>query len=148
MSTLDPGTITALGALAGSAIGALSSVATTWFTQHRQEQTQRHNQEASRRERLFGEFIDQASQTFLDAIVQDGLDTPAKLIPMYATLSKLRLFATPSTISAAEAVLERIIETYHSPPISLQAKNAEGMATRDIVRAFAEACRLELADLR
>ena len=148
MSILEPATVSALSALAGSAIGALASVATTWFTQHHQEHAQRHNQEASRRERLFGEFIDQASQTFLDAIVQDGLDTPAKLIPMYATLSKLRLFATPSTISAAEAVLERIIETYQSPPISLHAKNAEGMATRDIVRAFAEACRPELTDLR
>ena len=93
-------------------------------------------------------MIEQASQTFLDAIVQDGLDTPAKLISMYATLSKLRLFAAPSTISAAEAVLERIIDTYQSPPTSLQAKNAEGMATQDIVRAFAEACRPELTDLR
>ena len=148
MSTLDPATLSALSALAGSAIGALASVATTWFTQHHQEHAQRHNQEASRRERLFGEFIDQASQTSLDAIVQDGLDTPAKLIPMYATLSKLRLFATPSTISAAEAVLERVIETYQSPPISLHAKSEEGMATRDIVRAFAEACRPELTDLR
>ena len=148
MSILEPATVSALSALAGSAIGALASVATTWFTQHHQEHAQRHNQEASRRERLFGEFIDQASQTFLDAIVQDGLDTPAKLIPMYATLSKLRLFAAPSTISAAEAVLERIIDTYQSPPTSLQAKNAEGMATQDIVRAFAEACRPELTDLR
>ena len=48
--------------------------------------------------------FDEAS-TFVDAIVQDGLDTPAKLIPMYAKLSRLRLFAAPSTISAAEAVL-------------------------------------------
>jgi hypothetical protein len=148
MSTLEPATISALSALAGSAIGALASVATTWFTQHHQEHAQRHNQEASRRERLFGEFIDQASQTLLDAIIQDGLDTPAKLIPTYATLSKLRLFARPRTISAAEAVLERIIETYQSPPISLHGKNSEGMATRDIVRAFAEACRPELTDLR
>ena len=148
MSAFDPGTISAFSALAGSAIGALASVATTWFTQHHQEHAQRHNQEASRRERLFGEFIEQASQTSLEAIVQDGLDTPAKLIPTYATLSKLRLFATPGTIRAAEAVLERIIESYQSPPISLHAKTEEGMATRDIVRAFAEACRLELTELR
>ena len=72
MSTLEPATISALSALAGSAIGALASGATTWFTQHHQEHAQRHNQEASRRERLFGEFIDQASQTYLDAMVQDG----------------------------------------------------------------------------
>ena len=144
---MDPATITAVSALAGSAIGALASVATSWLTQHRQNRMHRLEQWASRRERLFGEFIEQASQTSLEAIVQDGLDTPAKLIPMYATLSKLRLFATPSTISADEAVLERIIETYQSPPTSLDAKTEEGMATRDIVRAFAEACRQELTEL-
>ena len=147
MSTLDPATISALSALAGSAIGALASVATTWFTQHHQEHTQRHNQEASRRERLFGEFIDQASKTYADGMVQERLDDPAKLVPMYATINKLRLFASPATIGTAEAVLDGIVETYEAPPSALKAHNSNG-AARDILRAFAEACRAELTDLR
>ncbi len=61
--------LSALSALAGSAIGALASLATTWLTQSYQDRTQRAAQEASRRERLFGEFIDQASKLFGEALI-------------------------------------------------------------------------------
>ncbi len=145
--TMNPATLSALSALAGSAIGALASVATTWLTQHHQDQTQRRNQEASRRERLFGEFIDQASKTYADGMIQERLDDPVKLVPMYATINKLRLFAKPATIRSAEAVLDGIVETYAAPPSALKPHNADG-AARDILRDFADACRAELTDLR
>jgi hypothetical protein len=144
---MDPATISAFSALAGSAIGALASVATTWLTQHHQNHMQRHNQEASHREQLFGEFIDQASKTYADGIVQERLDDPTKLVPMYATINKLRLFATQGTIEAAGSVLERIVETYESPPTALEARNAR-IAAHDILRTFAESCRAELIHLR
>lgn len=145
---MNPAYIPALSALAGSAIGALASVATTWLSQVHQDRVQQLDREASRRERLFAEFIDQASQVFVDAMVQDRLDDPAKLVPMYASMSKLRLFATPRTIGAAEAVLESILKTYEAPPASPQATKAEGLAAHDILRAFAESCRAELTALR
>ena len=47
-----PATISAFSALAGSAIGALASLATTWLTQQHQDHRQRLEQEASRRERF------------------------------------------------------------------------------------------------
>ena len=144
---MNPATLSAVSALAGSAIGALASVATTWLTQHHQDQTQRRNQEASRRERLFGEFIDQASKTYADGMIQEQLDDPVKLVPMYATINKLRLFAKPDTIMAAEAVLDGIVETYAAPPSGLKPHNSSD-AARDILREFADACREELADLR
>ena len=145
--TMDPATISAFSALAGSAIGALASVATTWLTQHHQDHMQRHSQEASHRELLFSEFIDQASKTYADGIVQERLDDPAKLVPVYATINKLRLFATQGTIEAARSVLERIVETYESPPPVLEARTAR-MAAHDILRAFADSCRAELSHLR
>ena len=144
---MNPATLSALSALAGSAIGALASVATTWLTQHQQDKTQRRNQEASRREHLFGEFIDQASKTYADGMIQERLDDPVKLVPMYATINKLRLFAKSATIRAAEAVLDGIVETYEAPPSALKPHNSAG-AARDILHAFAEACRAELTDLR
>ena len=52
--TMNPATISALSALAGSAIGALASVATTWLTHRHQGHMQRLMQEGSRRERVFG----------------------------------------------------------------------------------------------
>ena len=145
--TMDPATITAVSALAGSAIGALASVATSWLTQHRQNRMQRLEQEASRRERLFGEFIDQASRAYADGIVQERLDDPAKLVPMYTAISKLRLFAMPGTIGAAEAVLEHVVTTYETTSSALEARNSR-VAAHDILRAFAEACRAELTSVR
>ena len=144
---MNPATISAVSALSGSAIGALASVATTWLTQHHQDHMQRLKQEASRRERLFGEFIDQASRAYADGVVQDRLDDPTKVVPMYTAMSKLRLFATPGAIGAAEAVLDHVLETYETPSTASDARNSR-VAAHDILRAFAEACRAELALLR
>ena len=144
---MDPATISAASALAGSAIGALASVTTSWLTQHSQSRAQRLSQEGSRRERLFSEFVDQASQTYADGMVHESLDGPAKLVPLYATINKLRLFATPDTVRAAEAVLDGIVDTYHAPPSALR-DNHSSVAAHDILQTFAESCRSELRDLR
>ena len=144
---MEPATISAVSALAGSGIGALASVTTTWLTQHFQSRAQRLSQEGSRRERLFGDFVDQASQNYADGITHEQLDEPTKLVPLYATINKLRLFATPDTVRAAEAVLEEIVETYQAPPSTLQEKSSS-VAAHDILRTFAESCRIELEALR
>ena len=144
---MDSGTISAVSALAGSAIGALALVVTSWFTQHSQGRAQRLSQEASRRERLFSDFVDQASKTYADGMIQESLNDPAKLAPMYAAINKLRLFATRETISAAEAVMGGILHTYDEPVLAM--KTAEtNIAAHDILREFAESCRAELEELR
>jgi hypothetical protein len=66
---MNPATLSALAALLGSAIGALASLATTWLTQHYQDRVQRRAQEIARRERMFCEFITQASKLYADALV-------------------------------------------------------------------------------
>ncbi|MGL4968489.1 MAG: hypothetical protein ACRC67_45175 [Inquilinus sp.] len=140
---MDTAYISALSALAGSAIGAMASFATTWLTQRHQDHADRLSKEASRRERLFGEFIEQASKIYGDALLLDHLDDPAKLVPVYATLNKLRLFATPRSIAAAEAVLDRLLETYALPPDELK-EPAWDKETHDILRDFTQFCRAEL----
>jgi hypothetical protein len=145
--TMDPATISAFSALSGSAIGAMASFATTWLTQNHQDHMKRLDKEGSRRERLFAEFIDQASKAYADGVIQERLDDPAKLVPMYATVNKLRLFARPVTIEAAEAALASIVKTYGTPSSGLEMLKSE-VAGHDILRNFAESCRLELTHLR
>ena len=103
---------------------APSSVATTWPTQHHQDNAQRLEQEGSRRERLFGEFIDEASKAYADGVIQERPHDPAKLAPMYTAMNKVRLFGTPGTIGAAEAVLEHVVETYETSSSALEARNS------------------------
>ena len=109
---MDPSSLSAISALAGSAIGALASVATTWLTQRFQGQEKRLGQQSSRRERLFSDFLDQASKTYADGMTQECLDDPAKLVPLYATMNKLRLVAKPQTVAAAQAVMEDILRAH------------------------------------
>ena len=148
MSTLDPATISALSALAGSAIGALASVTTTWLTQHHQDHTQRRNQEASRRERLFGEFIDQASKTYADGMVQERLDDPAKLVPMYATIEQASPLCHASHDPCCRGSAGRHHRDIRGASVCSESRTIRHGAARDILHEFAEACRAELTDLR
>jgi hypothetical protein len=144
---MNTATISAVSALAGSGIGALASVATSWLTQHFQSREKRLSQEVSRRERVFVSFVDQASQTYAHGMVQEGLDDPSRLVPLYATINKLRLFATKDTVRAAEKVLDAVVHAYHAPGAALKADNSN-VAAHDILRTFAELCRAELKALR
>jgi hypothetical protein len=141
---VDAAYLSALSALSGSAIGALASLTTTWLTQRYQDRSQRLAQERARRERIFGEFMDQASQMFADALSHTPLEDPARLVPLYATIGKLRLFASERTIAAADAAMARIVETYYLPNLDFTARPSPKYEDFDILRDFTEACRAEL----
>ena len=140
---MDPGNIAALSALFGSAIGALASLGTSWFTHHYQNERQRAVREHVRRERIFVEFIDLASKNFVEALLQTAIEDPAKFIPLYATIGKLRLFASARTVEAAEQVMNRLVATYYAPKLDFHAR-PEVDRSIDILREFAESCRAEL----
>jgi len=143
---VNPANLAALAALFGSAIGALASLATAWFTHRHQEENRRLIHENARRERLFVEFIDLASKAFLEALVKTGIEHPSTLVPLYATMGKLRLFASERTVDAAEDVMGRVVETYYEPKFDLQSKPAIDDRL-DILREFAKRCRAELREV-
>lgn len=141
---MNAGYISALAALAGSAIGALASFATTWMTQRFQDRAQRLAQTIARRERLYGDFIDEASRLFGDAFTH-GLEDPSKMVGLYAIRSKLMLFASSTIIEEADGVMERIANAYRTDLSDLAAlKNVE-RDRLDVLRGFAVACRAELS---
>lgn len=140
---MNPAYISAIAALCGSAIGALASLGTTWLTQRHQDEVRQRAQENARRERIFVEFIDLASKAFIDALLQTSIKDASKLIQLYATMGKLRLFAAHQTVEAAEKAMSRVIETYYAPKFDLQTKPSIDHDF-DILREFAERCRAEL----
>jgi len=140
---VNPAYISAISALSGSAIGALASLATSWLTQRHQDEARREAQENTRRERIFVEFIDLASKAFMDALLQTSIQDPSKLIPLYATMGKLRLFTSERTIKAAEAAMNKIIATYYMPKFDLKSRPPIDQ-NFDILRDFAESCRADL----
>ena len=140
---INAATLSALAALAGSATGALASFTTTWLTLHHQDRTQRQAQESTRRERLFGDFIAQASKLYADALTHNVLD-PSALVPLYALKAQLGLFASKATTGRAEEVLRAIIDTFYEPNVDFHNPAAVQSGSLDLLHAFTEACRKEL----
>ena len=134
----------ALAALAGSAIGALASVVTSWTSQRLQARTARRAQDLARREALYSEFVREASRLFADAFEHE-LEDPAKLVQLYATVSIIRRVGEEATLEEAEAVVRRIGATYLAPNKDLSLFGAiERAGELDPLYAFSSACRREL----
>src|SRR5215510_10127895 len=111
---MNPSYLPALAALAGSAIGGLTSFASAWLTQHHQERTNRLSREKTRRRKLYNQFIDEASRLYADALAHDQAEVSA-LVRVYALISRMRVVSTPAVIEKAEAVIHLIVDTYFTP---------------------------------
>lgn len=135
--------MSAIAALAGSLIGTLALLATTWLTQYAQGRAQRSAQAMGRREHLYGEFIDEASKLITDALTHE-FDDPSKFVRLYALIGKLRLFASAKVISKAEEVMRFIVDTYRRPSIDLRNAAHTDSEELDVLRAFSVICREDL----
>jgi hypothetical protein len=65
---VDPVYITAISALGGAAIGGLTSFLGSWLTQRTQLRFTHHQAIKAKREALYAEFIDEASDRYGDAL--------------------------------------------------------------------------------
>src|SRR5215470_17265972 len=104
----------AVAALAGSAIGGLTSFASAWLTQRHQDRANRLSRDKSRRQKVYRQFIDEASKLYADALVHDDLQIHT-LVSAYALISRMRVLSSPSVIHKADAVIQMIVETYFAP---------------------------------
>ncbi|WFU45499.1 hypothetical protein QA640_46665 (plasmid) [Bradyrhizobium sp. CB82] len=135
--------IPAFSALAGSAIGGLTSLASA----HHQDRARRLSGEKSRRQKLYKQFINEASKLYADALVHDKAEVSA-LVSVYALVSRMRVLSTAAVIEKAEAVVLLILDTYSIPNKNFS--DLRDLMSSDAVnplRAFSEQCRAELQAL-
>lgn len=136
--------ISALAALAGTAIGGLTSFATSWTTQQAQARAQRLAAERDARAALFGRFLEEAAKLYSDAL-QSRQDDMTRLIGIYALTNQIRLISSPQVVEAADTVCRIIIDTYLAPNITMEEMRANWTDRHvDPLRDFSEACRQEL----
>jgi len=141
---MDPAYISALAALAGSAIGGLTSLTTTWQTQRAQFAAQQHEHDLDMRERLYRDFIEEASRLYADAYEHDKADV-TNLVKLYALVSRMRVRSSTAVIENADKVVRLIIETYLGPNRTFQdVKDLLVHEEMDPLRQFSNACREEL----
>jgi hypothetical protein len=136
--------ISALAALAGTAIGGLTSFATSWTTQKAQARAQRLAAERDAQAALFGRFLEEAAKLYSDAL-QSRQDDMTRLIGIYALTNQIRLISSPQVVEAADNVCRIIIDTYLAPNITMEEMRANWTDRHvDPLRDFSEACRQEL----
>lgn len=141
---MDAANYSAISALVGSAIGGLASIATTWFTQHSQDRARRRAEVIAHRQRLYEEFLEEASKLYADALTHN-LEEPTRLIRLYALLGKLRLFAPRPVVTQADQLMGTIFQTYYGPNRDFRTWEISQSEELDVLRAFAEVCRDDLA---
>jgi hypothetical protein len=116
---MDPAYISALAALAGTAIGGLTSVVTSWITQNAQAKAQRLATEREKREVLFGSFLEEAAKLYVDAS-QNKRDDPTAMIRIYALANRIRLISSARVVESADALTRIIIDTYLAPNLTME----------------------------
>ena len=145
---MDGQTTSALAALAGSVVGGVTALATSWLTQQAQAKAQERAGDRATREALYRDFIVEASRLYGDALTHDKAEV-SDLVSIYAMVSRMRVRSSLRIVEQAERVGDRIIATYLAPNKDLRELRdmlkSEGM---DPLRGFSEACREELRPLR
>jgi hypothetical protein len=138
----------AVAALAGSAIGGLTSLASAWLTQNHQDRAKGILQDKSRRQKLYKQFIDEASKLYADALAHDEAEVAA-LVSVYALISQMRVLSSAAVVEAAEAVVRVIVETYFAPNKTFpEVRKLVNSHAIDPLRAFADECRAEMRALK
>jgi hypothetical protein len=144
---VDTSIIVALAALAGSAVGACASVATTFVGQRLQARWSRMAAELDQQEELYRSFVKEAVPLFIDALQQTSVNT-TKIMPLFSILGCIRLTSSDEVLRAAEDVGKRLLEAYAKPPedpvkmIEQTFKNPESL---DPFLDFTLTCRRERA---
>jgi hypothetical protein len=138
----------ALAALAGSAIGGLTTLAVTWIAQRAQLQTSLRARDQTTRQKLYKRFIEEASKLYGNALISNALEIPM-LIGAYALISRMRVLSSEETVEKAEAVLRTIVDLYSSPNKTVAELREEIDSDKlDLLRDFSGAAREELSRLQ
>ena len=140
---MDAGYVSALAALAGSSIGALATFATTWLNQSYQDRIQRVSNERARREKLFGDFINEAALAYSDSMI-NKLENPSRLVNLYALKSRISLFSNDDVLREADRVLHSITDRYFEKNIKYSEMDPSEANQFDLLRDFTKSCKREL----
>jgi hypothetical protein len=134
--------IPAIAAFWGSATGSIATLVTAWLARRRQDRLRRTERAVSQREKLYREFIEEASRLYADALVKEQVE-PSQLVGMYALIGRMKIISCDDVVQAAEKVGRLILGTYLSPNRTL-AELPDLIDDVDPLREFSDACRREL----
>lgn len=142
---MDAGYAPALFGLAGALIGSLANVLTTWSTHSSQLRDKHQGADYARKQKLFSEFIAEASRLYADALTHQK-DDATNVVGLYALVARMRLVSPPRIVNAAEEAMKAIVEAYLEPNRTLsEIRTLAQKGDLDFLLKFGEECRSHLA---
>lgn len=145
---MDNTIVGAMAGVMGSLVGGSATVATAWLTQKTLTRRELNVADMRKREKLYAEFIGECARLLIDAFTHT-LEDPEKLMPLYALTNRVRLTASQPVLAEAERLLKHITEQYFSSNLTVEdMRKLAGSDEADPLRAFGEACRVELKSIR
>ena len=142
---MDPGYASAVFGLAGALIGSLANILTAWATQSSQLRDKQQGADYARKQKLFSEFITEASGLYADALSHQK-DDATDLVGLYALAARMRLVSPPRIVNAAEEAMKAIVEAYLEPNRTLrEIRILAQKGELDFLLKFGEECRAHLA---
>src|SRR5262245_4828708 len=140
---MDTSVITAASALAGAAIGGFTSLVAAWLSHRVQAKAERLAHDQLRRQELYKEFIEQASELYIHALQNDKPDVSG-LMRLYAEISRMRILSSPTVVNSADQIVKNIIHIYLEPNKTFpELREMADSGLIDPLRNFSEACRAE-----
>lgn len=141
---MDATVLAALAAAAGSAVGALATIATTWIAQGRETVRVNMNWKLQERETLYKHFITEASRLVVEAPAS-SLERPEQLVALYGLLSQVRLVSSDEVLNEADECCRHILDLYRQPNLTAeQILDVFAVDRVDPLKVFSECCRKEL----
>ena len=144
---MDAAILSTVSALAGTAIGAMSSLFSTWMTTQAQARAARLAAERAKREEVYGRFMDELAHLYASALNEVGVDYQ-RLTAAFALKGRIALYASPPVERAAHDALGFVVDLALGPPRAPEDVRAMmDQSDANVIDAFAQRCRDELQAL-
>src|ERR1700682_3463391 len=98
---MDSAIVPAMAGVLGSLVGGSATFATAWITQKAVNRRELTLREMRKRETLYGDVTADCANLVMNACPHT-LNTPEKLLPLYAMLNRIRLSASHPVLAEAE----------------------------------------------
>lgn len=145
---MDPAYLTGVAIFAGSVVGGITSLVSALLTKKHEGRARIASEDKGGRQKLYTQFIEEASKLYLDALVRDQPESSA-MVSLYALVSKMRIVSSANIVKSAEAVTQTVLCTYSLPnktfgELRQLMLNKEFL---DPLLTFSEVCRDDLRQL-
>jgi hypothetical protein len=148
---IDPALLSPVSMFFGCLMGGSASLIGAIYTRRNQNRVERVAWEITKREKVYAEFLMNASSSLIHAHVHDEVVLRADELRLIGFINQMRLFAPPDVVGTAEAVMRAIIEISLKPSIGLRQLATEALSKNpdpDSLQVFSQLCRADLDNVR